>query len=327
MTTRRETLRLVAGIGLCAALGAQAARLPRIGYLLLGPVYDTPSVERRAFLDGLRALGHVADRTIEIIYKSAEGETVFLDATIRELIDLRPDVIVVSSAVTLLALKKATRTIPIVMLAIGDPVGVGAVASLARPGGNITGVSFISSDLAQKRVELLRAVAPRARTLAVLWDMRNANTRNESKAVEVAARGLGFSIRPMPIRSETDLAAALVALARNRPDTVYVCFEGQIVGSHGAILAQFGLDNRLPMVVGWTPLVDAGGLIAYAPHMPAIFARAAYFVDRILKGARPAELPIELPTRLELVVNLKTAKAIGTAIPGDLLLRADRVIE
>jgi len=306
---------------------AQRARPPRIGYLLLSPVTDLPSRERQAFLDGLRELGYVPGKSVEIVYRSAESEPLFMDEVAQDLVKLGVDVIVAAGTLAILSAIKATRKVPIVMLAQGDPVGVGAVSSLARPEGNVTGVSFISSDLAPKRVQLIKELVPHAKRIAIMWDTRNANARNEAAATVTAARALGMEPESLGLSSDAQLARTLEMLARRRPDVLYAAFEGGLVGSNRTIIAEFGVRHRMPVVSGWSFLSEAGGLMSYAPDIPAMFHRAAFYVHRVLQGEKPQALPIELPTRVELVINLRTARTLGLAVPHSLLLRADRVIE
>jgi putative tryptophan/tyrosine transport system substrate-binding protein len=324
---RDAVLSLLAWAAAPCAGFAQRARRPRIGYLLLSPVTDAPSRERQAFLDGLRELGYVPGKTVEIVYRSAENEPAFIDEIARDLVKLGVDVIATSGAAATLSAKRATRDVPIVMLALGDPVGVGAVTSLARPGGNVTGVSFISSDLAPKRVQLIKELVPQARRIAIVWDTRNANARNEAAATVAAARTLDMLPESLGMASDTELAGALEALAARRTDVLYAAFEGGLIASNRTLLAEFGLRHRLPVVSGWSFLSEAGGLMSYAPDIPAMFYRAAFYVHRVLQGEKPESLPIELPTRVELVINLKTAMMLGIVVPRSILLRADRVIE
>lgn len=294
---------------------------------MLSPLTDTPSRERQAFLDGLRELGYVPGATVEIVYRSAENEPDFMDGMARDLLNQKVDVIVVSGAMATLAAKKATRTVPIVMLALGDPIGVGAVQSLGRPEANVTGVSFISSDLAAKRVQLAKEVVPKAKKIAVLWDPRNANAGREAKTTIAAARALGMAPEPLPLSSDAALRAALQSLAKRKPDALYVAFEGGLVTSSRTQIADFGLKNQVPVISGWSFMTDAGGLLSYAPDIPAMFRRGAYYVHRVLQGAKPQQLPIEQPTKIELVVNQNTAREIGVSLPRSILLRADRVVE
>jgi putative ABC transport system substrate-binding protein len=327
---RRKLLFLLVFAALGAAGGpapAQRARLPRIGYMLLGPRVDPPSRERQAFLDGLRELGYVPGRTVEIVYRSAEGEEVFLDEMYQDLLRQDVDLIVTSATISVLAAKKATATIPVVMLAQGDPVGVGAVRSLARPEGNLTGMSFLSSELAGKRVELLLECVPAAKRIAVLWDTRNRNSVVESQAAFEAIRGRRARPEALAVASPRELEDALAGLGKLRPDALYVAFEGVLIGSHSALIAHTGLQQRLPLVSGWSPLTEAGGLLSYAPDLARMFYRAASYASRLLQGARPSELPVELATKIDLVVNLKTARALGISVPRSIALRADRVLD
>lgn len=308
------------------AAGAQPAKA-RIGYLVATSLIDPPSAERRAFLDGMRELGYVQGRNLEVIYQAAQNAFEFVEDLCRDLVGQKVDAIVVSGAVGALAAKKCTQSVPVVFMAVGDPVGIGVVASLSAPGGNITGVSFISSELAGKRMQLLQEFVPAARRVAVLWDTRNPNARAESQATFAAAARLGAKVDRYPVASDAELLAALQRMQSNRPDALYVVFEGGIVASNRTLLAQFGISQRLPVVSGWSSLTDAGALCSYAPHIPSMFRRSASYVDRILKGTRPSALPVEQATIVELVVNLKTAKALGIDVPRSVLLRADRVVE
>lgn len=306
---------------------AQGARVPRIGYLLLVPLVDPPSRERQAFLDGMRELGHVPGKTVEIVYGSAGGEPDFIDDACLGLLRQKVELIVASGPIATLAAKKATRTVPIVMQAVGDPVDIGAVVALGRPEANVTGVSFISSDLAGKRVQLIVDLVPAARRIAVLWDANNANARAEARAAREAASRLGLETDEAALSSDGDLLRALGRLQSDKPDALYVTFEEGIVVNNRSVIAQFGVRHRVPVISGWSSLTEAGGLISYAPDIAAIFRRSAYYADRILKGAKPAELPVELARSVELVINLKTAAALGLRIPQGVLLGADRVIE
>jgi len=307
--------------------GARSRRMARIGYLLLIPLSDPPSRERQAFLDGLREFGYVAGTNLEIVYRSAQNAEDFIDDVCQDLLAQKVDVIVTSGAISTLAAKKATRSVPVVMLAVGDPVGIGAVRSLARPEGNVTGVSFLSSELAPKRLQLIKELVPGATRVAVLWDSRNANAVAEVHATLAAAKRLAMQTDAYPLASDSELQRALQKIQASRPSALYVAFEGGLVAGNRTSIAEFGLRNRIPLVCGWSALTEAGGLLSYAPDIPALFRRAASYVDRILKGAKPSELPIEQASLVELVLNLKTAKALELKIPQSFLLRADRVIE
>jgi putative ABC transport system substrate-binding protein len=322
--------RFVIGVILSASplrLLAQKARVPRIGYLMFVPLTDPPSRERQAFLDGMREFGYVPDKTVEIVYGSAEGEKDFIGDACQALLRQQVELIVASGPIATLAAKRATGTIPIVMQAVGDPIGVGAVRSLGRPDANVTGVSFISSDLAGKRVHLITELVPAARRLAVLWDARNANARAEARAAVEAALRLGLKADEVALTSDSDLLPAFGRLQANKPDALYVTFEEGVIVDNRSMIAEFGVRHRVPVISGWSSLTEAGGLISYAPDIVAVFHRSAHFVNRILKGAKPAELPVELASSVELVINLRTAKALDLKIPHSILLSAARVIE
>jgi putative tryptophan/tyrosine transport system substrate-binding protein len=329
--TRRAALAallgLAAGFAAPASLGRQVARPRRLGYLLLPSRIDPPSAERRAFFEGLNALGYVEGRNIQVVYRSAEGAPEFLDEVALDLVKQRVDVICTAGAATTLSALHATKDIPIVMLAVGDPVDIGAARSIARPGRNATGVSFISSELAPKRLELARELLPRARRVALLWDTRNHNAREEVIAVRNASKGLGLTVDDIPVESESVLDPALGRLARRGTDVLYAAFEGGLIAGHRTQIAEFALRNRMALVAGWGGLPEVGGLLSYAPDIPDMFRKAAGYVHRILQGEKPQSMPIQMPTRVELVVNRKTAAALGLTISQSLLLRADRVIE
>ncbi len=327
MVKRRALLMLGAGAALAPTwLRAQRAATPRIGYLLFAPANEVPSRERQAFLDGLRDFGLVPGKNVEMIYRSAEGEVDFMDDVAQDLLRQHPDVLAVSGALAVLAAKRATRTVPIVMLGLGDPVGIGAVASLARPGANVTGIAFLSSELAPKRLQFAKSCVPGARRMAVIWDSRNPNSREESRAVQQPAAKLGLSVESFGLASTDALARTFARLASVKPDLLYVTFEGGLASANRTAIAEFGVKHRIPVVSGWSFLTEAGGLLSYGADMLGMFRRGAYYVDRVLKGAVPAEMPIELPTKVELTINQRTANAIGVTIPPDLLLRADNVI-
>ena len=301
--------------------------MPRIGYLLLLPLDERPSRERQAFLEGLRAHGYVPGKNIEIVYGSAQNAAEFIDDVCQDLLAQKVDVIVASGGVAVMAAKKCTTTVPVVIQAVGDPVGIGAVRSLSRPEGNVTGVSFLSGDLAGKRLELMRELVPHATRVAVLWDTRNPNARAESAATIAAMDRIGLQAERHGVDSDAALRRFFGQLKANRPDALYVAFEAGLVGTNRTSIAQTALEHRIPLVSGWSFLTEAGGLVSYAPDIPALFRRSASYVARILKGAKPGELPIEMPLSVELVVNLKTARALGIAVPQSFLVRADRVIE
>jgi putative ABC transport system substrate-binding protein len=321
--------RFLLGVALAPLAGLAAAqqRVPRIGYFLLPPLSEPPTRERQAFLDGLRELGYAPGKNIEIVYRSAENAEDFLDDICQDLLAQKPDLIVVNGALAALAAKRATTTVPIVIQAVGDPVGIGAVRSLSRPEGNVTGVSFLSSELAGKRMQLIKDLLPGAKRVAVLWNSGNPNARAESVATLEAAKFLGISPEPYAVGSDAQLTRALERIGASRPDALYVVFEGGLVAGNRSHIAEFGLRSRVPLISGWSVLTEAGGLGSYAPDIAAMFRRSASYVHRILKGAKPSELPIEQAATVELVLNLKTAKALGVTVPLPVRVRADRIIE
>lgn len=309
-----------------AAAFAQSARVSTIGYLSLASIREPPSRERQAFLDGLRDLGYVDGQTIRIVYASAENEPEFIDAACADLIAKKVDVIVAAGAVAVAAAQRATRTTPVIVLALGDPTGVGAVHSLSRSGSNVTGVSFMSSDLAGKRMQLMKELLPRATRVGVLWNANNPNSRAEARAALAAARSLGLAVLELPVGTSMQLEAALGSLENRKLDALYVSFGAGLIADHRSTIVESALRQRVPVVSGWSFLTEAGGLLSYAPDIPATFRRGAYYVDRVLTGTPPGSLPIEQPTKVDLVLNAKTARALGIAIPPSLELRADEVI-
>ena len=323
---RRDLLALGTALALAPSLARAQKRPPRIGYLLLSPLREAPSRERAAFLDGLREHGYVAGQSMDIFYASAENEVDFLENACRDLLRRGVDVIATSGAEATLVAAAATKAVPVVFLALGDPVGLGAVRSLGRPGGNVTGVSFLSNELAGKRLELLREAAPRVKAIDVLWDEDNRNARIEADAAMAAARTLALPARQVPLR-RNHVGVALAALAARRPQALYVAFGQGAVAENRTTIAEFGLHHRVPVISGWSFMTEGGALLSYAPDIPSMFRRGAYYVARVLRGAKPADLPVEQARDIELLLNMRTAKAIGLALPHSLVLRADRVIE
>ena len=325
---RRHCLAALLALGVVTPpLRAVANRVPKIGYLSLGPITDIPSRERQALLDGLGALGWVPGKSIDLVYRSAEGEPAFLAAMCEELLREKVDVLATPGAAAALAAIRATRSVPIVFLALGDPIAVGATDSVARPSSNATGTSFLSSELAGKRIELLRLALPAAQRIAILWEGGNRNAQTESENAQTAARSLGLRGEPVAVRSQSEINSAFERLAANPPDALYVSFTAGLISSNRSAIAEFGLRHRVAVISGRDFITEAGGLLSYAPDIPAMFRRSAYYFDRILKGAKPIDLPIEQATKIELIINLRTARSLGLKLPPDLLLRADRVIE
>ena len=303
----------------------RASGVPRIGYLVLPPLVDPPSAERKAFLDGLRELSYVVGQNIVIEYRSAAWNRELLPDLAAELVELKVDVIVaIPGAVE--AARDATKTIPIVVPSIADPVENRLAASLARPGGNITGTGGATSALNGKQLELLREAIPKLSRVAVLWNPANQGAPRQWTEVQAAARLLGVTLQSHEVKDPNDFPRALSALTRTRPGALLVLIS-PLTTAYRPIIVEFAIKQRLPTMFGLKADVEAGGLISYSANLPDLFRRTAYYVDKILKGAQPGQLPIEQPTRFELVINLKTAKALGLIIPPRLLLQADQVIE
>ena len=325
---RRRFIEVIAGCLLAAPLRADAqpaAKVPRIGFL----GNSTAALEANLvgpFREGLRELGYVEGRNILIEYRWAEGKNERLPALIADLIALKVDVIVTAGTPAALAVKKATTSIPLVMAAVGDPIGVGLVASLARPGGNVTGLSAIAPELEGKRLELLREVVPRLSHIAVLWNPDNPFQPGSLKEARAAAQVLGIKVQLLGVRTAEDFPAAFAAILKERPDALLVLAD-RIFLHNRARIVDFEAKRRLPGMYPYRELVEAGGLMSFGPSYADMHRRAATYVDKILKGAKPADLPVEQPTKFDLVINLKTAKALGLTIPPSLLGRADEVIQ
>lgn len=279
-----------------------------------------------AFREGLHALGYVQGRNVELECRSAEGKYERLDALAAELVRIRPAVIVAGAAPASLAVKRATSTIPVVSVYSADPVGLGLVHSLRRPGGNITGISALAADYAAKALELLKEAAPRISRVGVLGHQSNPTYEIYKRELERAGRALGLPLEFVPIADAPDIETALLTMRKRGADAFLVMHQ-PLTYVHAARIAGIAAQHRLPTMYGRPEAVESGGLMSYSVNVPDVFRYAASYVDKILKGAKPADLPVEQPTRFELVINLKTAKALGLTIPASLLLRADRVIE
>ena len=307
-----------------ATVAQQPGKVPRIGYLSsLSP--SVTALWDQAFRQGLRDLGWVEGKNISIDYRYAEGRTDRLPDLAADLVRQKVDVIVTSVTPDALAAQKATKVIPIVMATTGDPVAIGLVDNLARPGGNVTGLSQIGGELIGKRLELLKEIVPQLSRVAVLWNPQNAGSTNTWKSIQLAARQLGVGLHSLEARSPNDFAKAFEDAARARAGGLIIIAD-PLFGGNLKRIADLAATNRLPSIFQTREFVDAGGLMAYGPDRSALFRRAAAYVDKILKGAKPSELPVEQPTKFELVINLKTAKAIGLAIPRSVLLRVDEII-
>jgi len=327
MIDRRTFMAMSAIAILTAPLAAEAqqpVRVPRIGFL-----WPSPPSERQYLLDafrqGLRELGYIESRNIVVEVRSAEGKYDRLPALATELVHLKVDVIVTTASPATMAAQQATKTIPIVMAVVVDPVATGFIASLARPGGNITGVSIMASDLVGKQLDLLKQVVPIFQVV-VLWNPANPGNAPQLREAEVAARKLGVRLKPLEARNPDDLDNAFAAMTKERPSGLIVLVDTMLVG-HRARLADLAAKSRIPAIYGLRDHVEAGGLMAYSANLTEMYRRAATYVDKILKGAKPADLPVEQPTKFELVINLKTAKALGLTIPQSVLIRADEIIQ
>jgi putative ABC transport system substrate-binding protein len=311
-------LSLLAGCGVVSAPGQGTARMPRIGFLAIGP--------REDFLRGLRDHGYEPGQNIHIESRFSEGRSERFPELAAELVDLRPDVLVAIGSVAGLALKQATSTIPIVATSVPDPVGSGLVASLARPGGNVTGVSTLGPDTDMKRMERLKEVVPTASRVAVLAPPDSPNTGLRLANFEAAARTLGQQVRLVPARTTDDLAGAFRAAVDWGADALLVP-SGPLVISYPARVVELAAQHRLPDFYEHREATDAGGLATFGPDYAEMHWRAAVYVDKILKGAKPADLPFEQPTTFDLVINLKTARALGLTIPQVIVAQATEVIQ
>jgi putative tryptophan/tyrosine transport system substrate-binding protein len=323
---RRRFLLTSLAAALAAPFAAEAqyrvGKVPRVGILNSDTAQDARVGE---FRDGLRELGYVEGQNLLIIYRWADGHQDRLPALADDLLASNVDVIVAIGA-SVWAAKRQTSTVPIVIAFSGDPVGTAMVSSLARPGGNITGLSFMSSDLAAKRLELLKQTFPRIARVAVLYLPAEVSTVPELRETEAAARTISVTLQPLAVRHPKDLEPLFAAATRERADALLV-FAHAFAFVHRDRIIELAARQRLPTMYGWREFVDVGGLMSYGPNVNTILRRAAGYVDRILKGAKPGDLPIEQPTKFELIINLKTAKALGLTIPPSLLARADQVIE
>lgn len=319
-------LGLLFGVIAAAAVAAPpATKIYRIGFL----GNSTAALESNLvgpFKDGLRELGYVEGSNSHVEYRWAEGNYERFPALVEELIAAKVDVIVTAGTPAALAVKRTTVSVPLVMVAVGDPVGTGLVASLSRPGGNATGLSSIAPDMEGKRLELLRELVPKLSHVAVLWNPANPFHDGSSREAREAAQAMHIRLLFFAARSTEDLADALAAIARDHPDALVV-FADRVFLHNRLRIAGLALDKHLPTAVTHQELVDSGCLMSLGANYPAMHRRAAVYVDRILKGAKAGDLPIEQPTNFELVLNLKTAKALGLKVPRPLLLRADRVVQ
>jgi ABC-type uncharacterized transport system substrate-binding protein len=324
---RRDFITLLGGAAATwplAARAQQGEQMRRIGVLVPG-TQTTHGQWFAALVQRLRELGWIEGRTVAIEYRWAEGRTERFDEIAAEFVRRKVDVIVTSATAAIVAAKQATSVIPIVFAAAGDPVGTGLVASLARPGGNVTGLSIQQTDVAAKRLELLREVVRDLRRLAILANVGGPAVVLDMREVQAAARTLGLEVIPLEILRGEDIVPAFEAL-NGRADALYVCID-PLVNTHRIRINTLALATRLPTMHSSREYVEAGGLMSYGPNFPDLFRRAAGYVDKILRGAKPGDIPVEQPTKFDLIINLTTAKALRLDVPATVLARADEVIE
>jgi len=319
---RREFITFLGGAAawpVAARAQRPPVRMPRIGIIDDEPVWDS-------FRQGLRDFGYIENQNIAIEYRSAEGKVDRLAQAARELVSIPVDVIVVTGSPATRAVRQATSTIPIVAIGVGDPLRAGFAVSLARPGGNMTGLSSLSPDLIGKRLEILRECIPAVARVAFLWNPDNDSNLAFLDDLIVAVPALGLELTSAPIRNADEFEGTFAAVLQRRPSAALVTGD-PLLRRHQNRIIDFVAKNRLPAMYQEKEWVAAGGLLSYGPSLPDLFRRGVSYVHRILEGAKPADLPIEQPTRFELVINLKTAKALGLTVPPNLLAAADEVIE
>ena len=315
-------LSVLVGPGL--ASGQSPARVARVGVLRTPPPAPSdPATD--GFRQGLRELGYVEGQNIHLEFRWADGRPERIPALAAELVQANPNVLVTGGEQAILALKRVTTTIPIVMGASNDPVGAGLVDSLARPGSNVTGMTVVAPEVSRKRLQLLKEVLPRATRIAVLANPAYPATALDLAETRTAARALGLRLEIVDVRTAAEIEPAIAA-ARDRADALLPVGD-PFLTSHRARIADLAAKHRIPAIYYWKEFVEAGGLMAYGPNLRDSYRRAATFVDKILKGARPSDLPVERPTTFEMSINLKTAKAQGLTIPQTVLVRADHLIE
>jgi putative ABC transport system substrate-binding protein len=314
---------LAVALVLCGdvAQAQPSTKIARVAILAL----DQQRSNVKDFFLELRRLGWVEGQNINFELRSAEGKVDHLPELAAEIVSLKPDVILASATPPALAVQKLTSSIPIVFTLVADPVGSGLAASLARPGGNITGMTNLNNELSAKRLELLKEMFPKTRTVAILSNPADPISAPQLKDVEPTARSLGLHLRFIEASAPNDFGGVSRALAKNRPDALLVVTSQMFVGQRAKII-DMAAKSRLPSVFWSGTWVEAGGLMSYGVNVLAVYRRAAFFVDRILKGTKPADLPVEQPTKFEFIINLKTAKQIGVTIPQSVLFRADKVI-
>jgi putative ABC transport system substrate-binding protein len=325
---RRDFIKIIAGSAATWPLTVDAQqpsrKIPRFGWLVPTPQAEQENLEE--YRRGMLELGYVGGRTVATTYLYAGGESGRLDKLATALVAENVDIIITFSTPGCLAAKRATTIIPIVFATSSDPLSTGIVASLGHPGGNITGLSVMATELSAKRLELLQVVVPSIRNIAVLWDSSNPGMALRVRETRLAAEQLKVAFLDSGARDLDGLEASFTALSKQRPEALLVTAE-PFTRLHRTRILDFTMKNRIPAIYEDSGFVRAGGLISYGPNIPSLFHSAAGYVDKILKGARPADLPVEQPTKFLLVINVKTAKALNLEIPSTLLARADEVIE
>jgi ABC-type uncharacterized transport system substrate-binding protein len=324
---RRKAIALIG----CGAIGGPlraegpaTGKTYRIAYLFLGAL--APDPQKPQPWPTMRVLGYVEGQNLAVQRRCASGRRDRLPAFASELIAWKPDVILAQGGQAAEVASRATQDIPTVIMGAGDPVGTGLVKSLARPGGNVTGLSEISTELAPKRLELLKEVVPTASHVAVLWNASDPAMNLRYREIETAAKAMHIEVRPLGVREPEDFDEAFGAIHRDRPDAM-VLITDALMGLNRKRVVEFAAENRIPAIYEGRDPVDDGGMMSYGPNLPKFFARAAYYIDEILKGAKPSDLPMEQPTNIELVINLQAAKAIGITLPAAIIARADDVLE
>jgi putative ABC transport system substrate-binding protein len=332
---RKLMRRNVIALALCALLSAlsvpahaqQPTKVPRIGYLNDSPLGSFPKIRAEAFRQGLRELGYEERKNIVIEWRHADGKFDRLPALAAELVRLKVNVIVTGGGNATRAVKEATSTIPIVMAQSGDPVVDGFVTSLAQPGGNITGLSRLSPELDGKKLELLKEIVPKLSRVAVFGTSTSAGHAERLRDLERAAGTLGLKLQHLDVQGPKDLEAAFREASKGHADAVLMLVAGPVFNPHRTQVVELAVKNRLPVIYRNRVDVEAGGLVSYGVNLPDLDRRAATYVDKILKGAKPTDLPVEQPTKFEFILNLKAAKQIGLTIPPNVLARADKVIK
>jgi putative tryptophan/tyrosine transport system substrate-binding protein len=324
---RSLILVLVMGVLLTPLAGAtqHPGKRPRVGYLIAARSSDFPRIHE-AFREGLRDYGYVDRQNVVIVVRAADGDVDRLPALVADLVQHEVDVIFTGGTSATEAAKAGAPTIPIVFAGVSDPVGSRLVRNLARPEGNLTGLSLLTPELTLKRLELLKEAVPTLSRVAVLWNPSSEKHAEELENLEAASRSLGVRLRPIAVQRPEEVEGAFAAMSRERAEGLLV-LGSAFHHRHLRQIAELAMKHRLAAICEFTEFASAGGLIAYGPNYPDIYRRAAGHVVKILRGARPADLPVEQPTRFDLAINLKTAKALGLTIPQSVLLRADRVIE